>query len=298
MLNEIGEFYQYTSTNPFGNRLKYHTLIKGSFAGLERAMTIIARRVIFGLGNDVQLDVRKQKDFDEVKRCLQIWCRFINEEDPRVPTGWLPDYIKCMRSPEKSSKKIDECLDKLSGKKRQFAYSIYFIPKDKNIFRALNYDRVIANALLGGILKKKYLLCRFTNELKKFPAKWRLKKKDIVLKLTAFYLLQRQFTDQSFVVFNKANFENWMYSGKSENLDLTQFQMCFDGKSEEALFEEITDPVIKVVKLRINTNWLKHFKLVDESELNADMAKPENEGAIFFSDTGGAEPLQEKKFYQ
>lgn len=122
-------------------------------------------------------------------------------------------------------------------------------------------------------------------------------KKDVVLKLTAYYLLEKCFTDQSWVIFNKANFENWMSSGKVENLPLEDFTICFD-KKFEALFEEKKVPNVNVVKLRVNPKWLKHFRLIEESELNDEMAKPENKGGIFFSDTGGgADSLTENKRY-
>lgn len=307
MLNEIGEFEQYTNTAPFGNRLKYNTLIKGKFSGLERAMTIIARRVIFGLNNESQLDVEKEEDFEAVKNYLKIWCGFPKDNSKdngsRVPNGWLKEYLQNMLSlyqgKPQSTKKIIECLkETLPAKEKQFKKSIFFI-SEKNAFRAINYDRVIARALLLGQLKRYYLFCMFTeDELKRLcPEDRKLLKKDVVLKLTAYYLLEKCFTDQSWVIFNKANFENWMSSGKVENLHLENFTVCFDEKVE-ALFEEKKIPNVNIVKLRVNPKWLVHFRLIKESELNDEMAKPENKGGIFFSDTGGgAEPLKENECY-
>lgn len=302
MLNEIGEFEQYTNTAPFGNRLKYNTLIKGTFSGLERAMTMIARRVIFGLNNELQLNVEKAEDFEAVEKCLQIWCGFSEDDDPRIPNGWLKAYLQNMlilyKGKPQSIKKINERRQELSDKEKNFKRSIFFI-SEKNAFRAINYERIIARAVLLGQLKRYYLFCRFTeDDLKRLrPEDRKFLKKDVVLKLTAYYLLEKCFTDQSWVIFNKANFENWMSSGKVENLHLENFTVCFD-EEFEALFEEKMVPNVNVVKLRVNPTWLKHFRLIEESELNDEMAKPENKGGIFFSDTGGgADPLKENKRY-
>ena len=300
MLNEIGEFEQYTNTAPFGNRLKYNTFIKGTFSGLERAMTTITRRVIFGLNNEAPLDVEKEADFEAVKNCLKIWCGFSKDNDSRVSNGWLKAYLNNMltfyEGKPQSIKKINERLQDLPAKEKQFESSIFSI-SEKNVFRAINYERVIARALLLGQLKRYYLFCRFmADELRTKDRK--LLKKDVVLKLTAYYLLEKRFTDQSWIIFNKANFENWMSSGKVENLHLENFTVCFDEKLEEALFEEKKVPNVNVVKLRVNPKWLKYFCLIEESELDAEMAKPENKGGIFFSDTGGgANPLTENKRY-
>lgn len=298
MLNEIGEFEQYTNTAPFGDRLKYHSFIKGGFSGLERAMTTIARRVIFGLNNEAPLDVEKESDFEAVKNSLKIWCGFSEDNDPRVPKGWLKAYLQNMlilyKGKPQSIKRINERLQALPDKEKQFKNSIFFL-SEKNAFRAINYERVIARAVLLGQLKRYYLFCRFTeDELERLQ----LKDQDVLLKLTAYYLLEKRFTDQSWVIFNKANFENWMSSGKVENLHLENFKVCFDEELEETLFEEKMIPNVNVVKLRVNPKWLEHFHLIDESELNNEMAKPENKGGIFFSDTGGGtDPLTKNKRY-
>ena len=49
MLNEIKEFEQYTErpVSEGKGRLKYVTLLKEKLAGIERAMTVIARHYIF-----------------------------------------------------------------------------------------------------------------------------------------------------------------------------------------------------------------------------------------------------------
>ena len=286
MLNEIGEFEQYTAPldgkTPFENhRLKYFTLIKKNFAGLERAMTIIARKLIFGDSDCPKLDVA------DVKKCLRAWCGFKKETHPLVQPGWLPDFIK------QQYPTATEALVALSYKENHFENSVFDF--EENNFRSITYDRIIANALLRGKLKRYYLL---TGQSSPFEGvtfegkKLNKSKSELALKLTAFYLLQSLLSDQKWMTFNKLNFMNWLSAKRSDpdKWKLEQFFFCADEKPE-ALFEICTVIVrnAKVAKLRVNQNWIANFRLVEEAELN----NPENAGRIFFSDSGGTAPLEE-----
>lgn len=280
MLNEIGEFEQYTA--PQANRLKYYTLIKGNFSGLERAMTIIARRVIFGLNDEPRHTVEEARD------CLKIWLGFKTDENPLVPTGWLPAYIKGL-TPQTAN--INKRLEELREKDNAFDRSVFMLNKKE--FRSITYERVIANALLFGKLRRYYLICNFKadDDVYKYLntlAKGNGSKKELVLKVTAFYLLQRRLSDQEWVPFNQMNFMNWLTSAtKPENWKLDEFKF-----REKPLFEKINVTPLKVVKLNVNSSWLENFSVAEESEL------PENFGGIFFSDTVAVEPLAENRRYQ
>lgn len=96
MLNEIKEYEEYTLPiesladveNP---RLKFFTLIKKSFSGLERALTIIARHYI----NDAA-----EIDEEKIKNYLREWLGFevIDSENNKInerrTDGWLNNYIR------------------------------------------------------------------------------------------------------------------------------------------------------------------------------------------------------------
>lgn len=279
MLNEIGEFEQYTA--PCGKRLKYGTLIKGNFSGLERAMTIIARRVIFGLNDEPRRTVEEARD------CLKIWLGFKTDENPLVPTGWLPAYIGNL-TPQTA--KINDRLEELPKKDATFDRSVFRLTEKE--FRAITYDRVIANALILGKLRRYYLVCNFKADDDVFKSSGilskRKKSRDLVLKLTAFYLLQRRLNDQEWVPFNQMNFMNWLTSAtKPENWKLDEFTFRV-----KPLFERISVTSLKVVKLKVNPIWLENFSLAEESKL------PENFGGIFFSDTAAVAPLAENRRYQ
>lgn len=280
MLNEIGEFEQYTA--PQANRLKYYTLIKGNFSGLERAMTIIARRVIFGLNDEPRRTVEEARD------CLKIWLGFKTAENPLVPTGWLPAYIGNLNP---QTETVNKRLEELRKKDAAFDRSVFRLTERE--FRAITYDRVIANALIFGKLRRYYLVCNFKADDDVFKSSGILSKRkksrrDLALKLTAFYLLQRRLTAQEWVPFNRMNFMNWLTSAtKPENWKLDEFKF-----REKPLFEKINVTPLKVVKLNVNSNWLENFSVAEESEL------PENFGGIFFSDTAAVEPLAENRRYQ
>ena len=96
MLNEIKEFEEYTLPiesleNLQNPRLKFFPLIKKSFSGLERALTIIARHYI---GNETA-----EFDEEKIKNYLRAWLGFEvvdskNNIIAEKPNGWLNNYIR------------------------------------------------------------------------------------------------------------------------------------------------------------------------------------------------------------
>lgn len=349
MLNELGEYEQYAAPlDSFpdfgGHRLKYFTLIKNGFSGLERALTIIARRHIFA-------DAEQPAAFDEdrVKDILRAWCGFaFTSEVPPALVNRLPEYIKrnffcgCLRgcrlkceefrddeaypavlafldatsiesltallaAKQKSpllkalntdlerAKKILAALDTLSGKHKSFERTVFNVLNDAgDEYRAIKFDRILANALFFGKLRNYVLVCErdpFATAVRKVtdskPAGKKLlpSQQDLILKLTAMYLLQRRYSDQDFVTFNELSLVSWLATEtKPENLHLDKFIFVETGKH---LFETRLVGGVNVKKLRVHPDWLKQFRLAEDSET----AKRENLGRIFFTDSGAAESL-------
>ncbi len=359
MLNELAEYEQYTSPAvDFENhRLKYFTLIKKNFSGLERALTIIARRHIFE-------DSDEPRNFDaaQIKNLLRAWCGFDfddKEQASQPLANRLPEYIRanflCSRlkifkdnakkildvegqakvidhidklsstnSPEELSsafktfekiiddtplrescklelaqaEKIVSALQELRDKAQYFGKGVFgvYVSEGKNDYRTINYERVIANALLLGKLRRYYLVCAgdpFEDfEIKKFTDAKPMGKKllaaneDLILKLTASRLLRGLQSSQQFVPLNSMNLINWLWKDtKPENFELEQFRLV---RSKEKLFEIRHVGGLKINKVRVNPLWLKNFWLAEENELG----KRENQGRIFFSDAGKAVPLK------
>lgn len=96
MLNEIKEYEEYTLpleslSDIEKTRLKFFTLIKKSFSGLNRALTIIARHYI---GNETA-----EFDEEKIKNYLRAWLGFevVDSKNNIIvekPDGWLNNYIR------------------------------------------------------------------------------------------------------------------------------------------------------------------------------------------------------------
>ena len=334
MLNEIGEYKQYTLSPEElaackNRRLKQYTLIKQKFGGLERAMTIIARHFIFKT-SVVDFDEKAEKELREI---LKAWCGFKHEAKTSLPEhfeGWLNNYIRIFLSekvqsyldaeknptdlksaienislnnaPTAEIKNLLGALDKLSKKNTIFSKSLFggLDAKGDTPFRAITYDKVIANALLAGKLRRYYLVCdeELFQTKKIFKSDKRDKKlsakdKDMVLKMTAEYLLQRRYTSQEFVATNNANIINWLsVPEKSERLAIKRGNYLL-AETEEKIFE-IGDEIegLGVTKIKLCHEWKKHFSLVEDDD-NLDSKL----GRIFFSDIGSGEFLKENVRY-
>lgn len=358
MLNEIGEYEQYTLSPDEMNRcpqlrLKYITLIKREFSGLERALTIVARHFLF--------DKTEMRDEKTVCEILKAWCGFNNEADflPSHFNGWLPNYICCAfiskrlkicfekaseldmeiqssfmdlikKTPVKyefmkiresveawenfkvnngeALKKIGneptqilaslKALVKLSQKNKQFSKSLFgsLTGRGDIPFRAITYDRIIANALLAGKLRRYYLVCDEemfqSKKILKDTKKLSTGDRDMILKMTADYLLQKRNNAQMFVETNDSNMVNWLASSrKAENFNRESYILT---STAENIFEvdRINLGGINALKIKMNPEWTKRFSLVEDDGSEKDL------GRIFFSDSGFAAPLSESLKYQ
>lgn len=192
-------------------------------------------------------------------------------------------------------------LETLEAKVNSFNSSIFSTHYlTKNDFKAIKYERIIANAFHLGKLKQFYLLCDsdpFENELVTKHTNTRSttdmsdSDKDLLLRITALYLLQKQNTDQNEVYFNQTDLANWLYEkADPKNFELKKYRLTTSG---EPLFNTIS-VTNNVTKLKIHKNWIEHFKIVE----SCDIDKPENRGLIFYSDPGCSEYLRYNEKYQ
>ena len=219
-------------------------------------------------------------------------------------------------------------LIKLSNKKNQFSRGVFtYYPGNDNDYKAITYESVIANALTMDKLDNYYLIiCRnpFNNifiKTKKKIKNLNDSQKDFLLKAIAVYLLQKRYTDQSYVYFNKTDLANW--TGKrSDSIHLENYLIKREGNTPESkssdktvkdtntidmepLFDKISvgvegDKEIKqgtnVTKLKIDPDWLKAygFAIIKQCELDRiDKAKyPE---FVVYEDEGSGKVLKEIK---
>lgn len=121
MLNEIREYEEYTLpieslSNVENPRLKFFSLIKKSFSGLERALTIIARHYI----NDETAELDEEK----IKNHLRLWIGFevVDSKNNIIaenPNGWLNNYIRKVFL----EKYLQECYNKCAEFKKVYDIS-------------------------------------------------------------------------------------------------------------------------------------------------------------------------------
>ena len=228
--------------------------------------------------------------------------------------------------------KIIDVLIKLSNKAKYYNKSFYCSnfknkPYDLN---TITLDRIIANAFTMGPLEQYYLVCdgnpfeSITVKKNTTEANTRNKKKktknadanemhlldpgnndkDLILKATASYLLQKRFTDQEYVVFNKTDLANWMWQkGKADNFNLFMYKLDTGNSPNDCTAiiakrraPEKLEPLFNLVilgadkkqgkkgtsrvKLKVHPDWIKLFRLVRIQ----DIMKSENKNALYFSD--------------
>lgn len=210
----------------------------------------------------------------------------------------------------KGVKKIIQGLETLKNKKfdvNMFSLSYQYLA-DLNNYKKITYDRIIANALNIGRLEQYYLVCKIDPFKEKLISKVTGKRttktlndtdKDILLKITASYLLRRKRTTQHFLEFNIVDLENWLplLDPKLDNKKLGKYKF---GESLETLFLfDIVGPSIdkgnnenqkkvgNVTKISIHPEWIRLFKVVAAQNLD----NIENTGSIFYSDLGSAHYL-------
>ena len=228
-------------------------------------------------------------------------------------------------------KKIIDVLIKLKNKARYYNRSFYnsdvkAAPYDLN---TITLDRIIANAFTIGKLEQYYLVCdcnpfeattvkknttesntkkkkkaKNTNEDEEHLLNLLNSDKDLILKATACYLLQKRFTDQKYVVLNKTDLANWMWEKRSaKNCKLHIYRLdagnrinnnpaIATGESESVKSEPLFNLIIlgedkengkkgtSIVKFKVHPEWLKHFRLVKIHDIN----KPKNMNPLYFSD--------------
>ena len=211
----------------------------------------------------------------------------------------LADVPKRVKENTEKFKNLLQILDKLPQKNKNYSRNVFdeFKSNDKNNFRAITYDRIIANALLEGKLRCYYLTCDEelfeTEKIRKDGKKLSAKDKDTVLKMTAEYLLQRRNSEQEFIVLNQANMMNWFagekpdyFSKNSKKSGKIPIEGYVLAETKEKLFEFNKIEGINSTKLKLHPELAKHFRLIEDG---TDVKW----WRIFFSDNGTSDLLKE-----
>ena len=232
MLNEKLEYEEYTyNLTGYENghrRIKYNALSRGgdkNFAGLERIMTIIARRFLF-FDSDYN-DVPGKEECLAAELALFRWLGYVPTDPDKYKEPdterkkemdrifyWLPNYLgkmkeeceaKLKREKNKTNKK------KLRNKINNLESWLSLIKEDDYITKrtrssrddkakylnVIKTERVVANALRRNKLKVFYLVCKdpHFSEVCEKTGKVGEKKKDLLLRTVAAYMLENYYFD-------------------------------------------------------------------------------------------------------
>ncbi len=234
MLNEMLEaneyMYDLDKSGDKSNRIVLSAFLKSKkgekppLSGIDRAMTMVARRFLFPDDKDDIKDISADELNERIYRAaasLRMWCGLVplSFNNPNVKDAyeelssdgyhhiiqdWLPRYIKkAAENGEITSENENSALEKLKSRKKPYACPVFILSDAENDYRAPKYDKIIANALIAyGPLREYCLVCEDSswyenikkNNNKKIneDKKNRDGDKDKILKITAAYLLERR----------------------------------------------------------------------------------------------------------
>lgn len=323
MLNEYKEYYDYTrdlalkklpaskfnqTSNIYG-RLQHSSIIKRF--GIKRAMTIIARRVLFHDTDDINKIIDHQNDIpiaiiNNAIKAVQDWCSYSEVKNPIFPEligkkkkGAYYEYSlsavnyhkKVVRRDDISDIKRPEYQKKLDDLKKQTKYwkdkyvdkqlfpefySISSKVKYKYNNKTYTIDSIVADAIYEGPLKdiKVSLEPGIVDYLKdKLDIKWNPMIPDIIL-IATIYKLRCSTNSNIYQILNTYELSNWI--GKSLIKD--DLKNNFDILSHQELYGE--DIISKATKKVYFSKSLTHF-----IEINVDSSDIANEMQIVLDES-------------
>ena len=200
-----------------------------------------------------------------------------------------------------------QALYSLSAKNRAFSHKLYYPESTKidNDLKTITYERIIANALELGELKNYCLACDKDLFEEGLVSKKTEKKqnttpilpegnrkdndshkhaRDLILKITASYLLQKKHTDQEHVYFNQVDVENWLVLEKADIGSRARSVFRFGKEKEPTPIFTVTTISNNVTKIKAHPEWIKNFWLVEEKDIKNLIA-----GRIYYKDQGACE---------
>lgn len=309
MLDEIKEYQEYTCDplDDKGVRLNAEIFFnKGHFNGLGRALTIIAREELNKRGyfSSQEEDMTIVED---VIRALKEWLGFVKEDTAAISdyNAWLEKYFNAHKKDDahKKGSTIDwDSFVKL--KKSQYGKGLFTdkILTDKDTKLEVTYDKVVADAINQGPLKRYYLVCKkgFEQDLykkSKKDADKRLNPKlktdsiliDNILRLICVYLIKKEYTGNLSNNINLTDIAHWAqnksinnggyYDGlKYKRKNLILGRTIGKNYTKKSVCKEYMDAY--------------DFKVID-----ASVFKTLEDGYTFFSDLGVGIHLAEGKRY-
>lgn len=236
---------------------------------------------------------------------LSLFCKELgsdNKQRAKTSSAYAPVY------------NIIKALNTLNGRYSTNGYNKKMFDDklartEMNDFKKISYDRIIADAIAAGPLKRFYLVCENadfsgisvkTEKRTSYPfakkrkgSEWSgktMQKADLIMKAVAAFLLEQEARNSdnpygSIAPVNLTDISNWM-NGKTGTDALKAFEI------ESNPLVTFDKSIKNVTAIGINAKWMQHcgWKIVSEESLDDYLAN--HPDANFYSDFGAGNCLR------
>ena len=291
MLDEIREYREYEDLVNSRRLANKQFKDKNNLTGIGRALGVVARHAMF---SDMW-EEESTADMAERAKCAMLsWCG-LGEDGQEGP---LQEFIHAVYPDQ-----CEDLIKKIRQNKGIYQLPLYSKeqPKVKNNYNSVNFERIAAEALNAGPLKRRYLVsesepfdgwdiilngntCKTGKKLGDY--------RDMILKATAAYLLRLPGPEWRYSHFTVVDYLNWTRQSSAAKLWSFKLRRS-DGNVDS--FAKRVDVNDNVVKICCAEGWARCFRLVDEDKL--DTVLSEHPSLVFYSDGGSGVHLQKNVRY-
>lgn len=313
MLDELTEYKVWTSDEQ--TRFIF-SKISDNFTGVKRALKIIARHFLFEEGVD-------KPNFDRAEEALSAWLGCKNSEDEDISRifNYFEKQVLNALEKERTNNKNDSQKEKVQKEKkkkilekirafqkRDFKRKTDYLGKENELF----LEDIIAQAYCDGPLKTMYLITDISdNEViendvitqikkSKKDSKSYQNKENKFLKGISAYLLNDG-KENEYIRLSSAEINGW-FSEQKGSLDSISNDLKIKSKDEDFknIFinknaSEKADKSNNDVVYHVDNEIIKHFSLVDDSELENNLGIFDTH--LVYNDTSkGMQRLTKEKY--
>ena len=268
--------------------------------------------------NDLSIETYRDRDqrnqYVDKAKILRLYCKELGEdENQRKATSgkYAPVY------------RLINALNTLNSRFSDVGYNVGYNKKmfndelkrpDKNDFKKITYEGIVADAIAAGPLKRYYLVCDYTGlseisyktkktirfpftKSKKENGEWSeptKNKADLIMKTIAAFLLEQEGRAaespyEGFAPVNLTDIANWL-AGSSGTDTLKAFEI-----ESRPLF--VFDAIDNVTTISIDTEWMQTcgWEIIPEEDLVVYLAN--HPDAEFYSDHGAGQHLRKNVRY-
>lgn len=298
MIKHLGEekalrFEEYLMTEPGLNAFPRYSEVCSLFKDIHAGFNI-----------DTYRDKGNRKQLMDKAKLLRLYCKELGEDEAqrkKTSGSYAPIY------------RVINALNILNGRygKQGYNKELFNVNPDrteKNDFKKIMYDKIIADAIAAGSLKRYYLICEKsdfskisvqTEKKTSYPftkrnkdGSWSeptKKKADLIMKTVAAFLLEQEARDaediyDGFVPVNLTDIANWLAGSTGTDM-LKSFSI-----ESRPLFT--FDAIDNVAAIGIDPEWMKScgWRIITDDSLGSCIA--EHSDVEFYSDFGAGKLMK------